>query len=347
MSYRNKSQGLPLASWPLEDQRLWSLKMESRPFTKGGRRNRLSSVTVRGRRYSYGLFLAFLKARYPHLLRASLTDRLVDEVIESFVKELGKTCRGTTIVIHLERLFFVARSLAPTVDFHWIYKAARSLAAEAPRLVHPIIFSSQLYQIGLEGLDHAGDADINPKYLRQERAFRDSLIVALLAEAPMRRGSLAGILLSDLVKVDDVWQVYARAENAKTRKPAEYELSPLLSRRVDYYLEKICPRFPGADSHDGLWPSLRKCTLRGNSIGRIVGGFTTSRLGTHVSPHAFRRAAAATIAFDGPENVLSIADLLAHSDFRITKQHYMPAAQTRRAGRELARILLTAVENTQ
>ena len=244
---RHNLRGLLLSAWPLEDQRLWALKMESRPFTKGGRKKHLSNATIRGRRYTYGLFLAFLKSRKPSFLDAPLAERLVEEVVESFVEDLGKRCRQTTIVIHLERLFFVARSLAPSGDFYWIYKAARSLAAGAKRLVHPIIFSSQLYQVGLEGMDLATDGDINPKYLRRERAFRDALITAFFAEAPMRRGSLAGLLLSDLMNVGDVWQVYARAEHAKTRKPAEYELSPLLSRRVDYYLEQIRPRFPDAE----------------------------------------------------------------------------------------------------
>ena len=55
---------------------------------------------------------------------------------------------------------------------------------------------------------------------------------------------------------------------------------------------------------------------------------------------------AAFIAQVDPENIHAAKDLLGHHDFRITEKHYLPAAQTRRAGRELARVLRSGLNAT-
>ncbi|MEX0955000.1 MAG: site-specific integrase [Rhizobiaceae bacterium] len=339
MSTRRKNPGLPVAEWPKEDQQLWNRYMvEADPFDFGSP-GPLSPATVTGRRYSFGVLLAFIRRVHPALMAEPLHTRLTKPVMEDFVAALRQTCRETTVALHLERVFFVVRCLCPDQDFRWIYQVARRIAVGAPRLVHPLVLSPQLNRVGLEGLSSALDQDAGKRRLRRAAAYRDGLIVAVLSQAPMRRGSIAGLRLADLTKVGDVWQIYARAEHVKTREAAEYELSRDLSQAVDYYLAHIRPMFPGADKHDGLWPSQSNFPLRATSIGRIVGDRTASVLGTRVSPHGFRRGAAGLIAVADPDNIRSARDLLGHHDFRITERHYLPAAQTRRAGRALLRAL--------
>ena len=346
MVSRNKNSGLAMAEWPLEVRRLWQRQFAAgSPFAIDNDKV-LSPVTIQGRGYTLGIFLAFLKKSNPEFLALQNWSRWDATLIEAFVIELRHCCRETTVVLHLERLFFILRKICPEQDFHWIYRIARRIALRAPRRAHPVISSPQLYGIGLEGLSTAQADETEARVVGHAIAFRDALLISVLAEAPMRRGSLASLRLSDLTKVGDAWEVNARAEHSKTRKSAEYELSHDVSAAIDVYLEDIRPRFPGSDEHDGLWASTRRCPLLRTSIGRIVGNYTLSSLGVRVSPHGFRRAAGAFIAQVDSENIHVVRDLLGHHDFRITEQHYLPAAQTRRAGRELARVLGSVMTST-
>ena len=66
---------------------------------------------------------------------------------------------------------------------------------------------------------------------------------------------------------------------------------------------------------------------------------TKEMLGVEVSPHRFRNAAATFVAVADPENIRMTKDLLGHKSFQMTEEHYIDGAQSRIAGRELARIL--------
>ena len=76
--------------------------------------------------------------------------------------------------------------------------------------------------------------------------------------------------------------------------------------------------------------------MRRDSINFAVGKRTRKAFGFAVNLHRFRHAAATFWSIHDPVNVRGVKDLLGHTTFATTEQHYI-MAQSRQAGRALAR----------
>ena len=168
------------------------------------------------------------------------------------------------------------------------------------------------------------------------RAYRDGLIIALLAARPMRLGNLAGLRVDRHVEEHGDHVVLNLSGNeTKNRKPIEdwlpNDLVPLFQR----YLREVRPRFYHVDRHQGLWPSSKGKPLTAPGLYQIVTRRTKAEFGRAIHPHLFRDIAATTLALARPEQALLSRDLLHHSDFRMTEGHYLHA-QTAEAGRSYA-----------
>ena len=174
-----------------------------------------------------------------------------------------------------------------------------------------------------------------------QAAFRDGLIIALLALIPLRRRTAASLRIGKhLVKSGEDWALDIPAEDVKTKRPLDFPISGELSRRIDIYVDQIRPHIRGASAHDYLWTSGRGGPFRAGVIYNAVRHRTREEFGFPVSLHQFRRAAATFWSVRDPVNVRGVKDLLGHSTFATTEKDYI-MAQSRLAGRELAR----AVDN--
>lgn len=328
--------GLPIAEWPREYRELWKARIETTELFAAEPAPDWARATIGSFKGAFARFLGCVNRGHPALIGCPLVAVCSPALVENFVADLRRTCRETSVSSYLLRVFIVVSRLDPAHDYSWLLKTSRKIGACAPRLRRPVVLSKDLRRIGLDGL---AEAARTARTRVQARSFRAALMVAMFSEAPMRVGSMSKLELSDIIKVGRIWTIDVRAEHAKRRKPAEYELSDVVSRHLDFYISEIRPRFPNPGGGDALWPSPVGGSLSVNSIAWIVGRYTKARLGLRVSPHGFRRAAAAYIAYADPANVLSARDLLGHENFRTTERHYLPAARTRSAGRYLAEIL--------
>ncbi len=172
-----------------------------------------------------------------------------------------------------------------------------------------------------------------------QTAFRDGLIIALLALIPLRRRTLAALRIGKhLVRSGDVWVLDIPAEDIKTKRPTEYPMSAELSERIDFYVNHIRPQTPGAETHDYLWASSRSRPMGDRSIYNSVRRRTRKALGFPVNLHRFRRAAATFWSTRDPANVRGAKDLLGHASFATTEKYYV-MAQSRIAGRALAGVV--------
>ena len=206
---------------------------------------------------------------------------------------------------------------------------------------HPQALSSDLYAIGLRLMDRALAKASALGRLTKSCAvrYRDGLLIATLAEAPMRRGAFSRLQVGEhVIRVGQRWYLTVPAEFTKTKTAQEYELSDRLSRYMSIYLEQIRCEFPGADRHDSLWPYEGRA-MTDKMIRRRTVKWTSRALGFPVSPHRFRNAAATFISIADPENIRVAKDLLGHRSFSMTEKHYIDGAQSRIAGRELAALL--------
>jgi integrase len=179
---------------------------------------------------------------------------------------------------------------------------------------------------------------IGPVSLSQAERYRDGLMIAMLAVAPMRRASFSKLCLDDnVIKIAGHWRIYLPTNMVKTRVAQDFAVPEGLGCYLDDYIATYRAAFPLAQHHKGMWP-YRHRPMSDKMVRRYVRKHTLERLGYAVSPHDFRRAAASFVAEFDPGNVRAVKDLLGHKSFSMTEKHYIDAPSSRSAGRKLAEI---------
>jgi integrase/recombinase XerD len=334
---------LPYTAWPEDDRTRWetAFKTGRDLFDDRGPAAHLAEPTRLGLQYAYGKFLAFLSARHRHLLARTPAARLNRKIIEEYVNWQPSSCGGITIANYLNHLQFTVRYICPTEDWSWLLKIAKRIAIQAKRKPekHSLVTSETLYALGMELMDRAIANGKSAKSRSVQTSYRDGLMIALLALIPLRRRTLAALRIGkQLVRSGDVWLLDIPAEDIKTKRPIEYPISAKLSGRIDYYLNKIRPQTPGAETHGYLWASSRSRPMGDGSIYNSVRRRTRKALGFPVNLHRFRRAAATFWSTRDPANVRGAKDVLGHASFATTEKYYV-MAQSRIAGRALAGVV--------
>jgi integrase len=340
------ASALPFQTWPPADQALWetAFRASDDPFSESRRSSHLTGETRRALRSSYGTFLRFLSVKHPERLATSPSTRIDREIAMEYVEWRRPMCGAATIATGLDRLRLAINYMCPGADISWLLPMAKRLAAQAapkPARLH-LVTSDQLYALGIELMD---DAEPSASVQGDAFRYRDGLIIALLAVAPLRRGTLAALRVGEhLLKSGDLWVLEIPAKDMKTRQSLDFLLSGPLSSRIDTYLAEFRDAIPGATRHSGLWPSNKGRPMDGGAIYARVRQRTKDALGFPVNLHRFRHAAATLWSISDPKNVRGAKDLLGHSSFGTTEKHYV-MAQSRLAGRALARAIGGAIRS--
>lgn len=335
---------LPYTAWPEEDRKGWEAAFkEGDPFDDCGPAAHLAAATRRALRASYGRFLGFLSAKHCGLLDHAPACRVDRKIVADYVAWRRPSCGDSGIASDLHQLRLALGFIRPGTDWSWLLIITKRISAQAtPK--HPkshLVTSEQLYALGLELMDRAVIASDAAGRTAKVHGFeyRDGLIVALLALIPLRRRTLAALRIGKhLVKSGDLWALDIPGVDSKTRRPLEYPISAELSARIDLYLGKFRCCIPGAAAHDGLWASNQGRPMDDGTIYDTVCRRTHAAFGFSVNLHRFRSAAATLWSIRDPANVRGAKDLLGHSSFGTTEQHYI-MAQSRIAGRALHRAI--------
>jgi integrase/recombinase XerD len=334
---------LAFSEWPAEDRSSWNSAFEPGDDFDQGPADRLSKATIVGLGTAYARFLGFLSSNNPERLRLPPEIRTELESIKMFVEHLRQSCRDTSIASLLHKLRLALRLICPRSDWSWLKIVAKRIDAGAvPRsLRNPGLTSADLYEVGIRIMAKAENSEASTRRVSKEEAltYRDGLIIALLAVVPLRRRTLTALSIDQhLVKIGEYWLLDIPAADTKTRRALEFPLPDQLSRRISLYIARFRGRIPGAEKHDGLWPSTRGRPMASGSIYDAVCRRTMEALGFAVNLHRFRLAAGNLWSIADPANVRGVKDLLGQTSFGTTEKHYI-GAQSRLAGRALAKVL--------
>ena len=256
--------------------------------------------------------------------------RIDPDSIKAFVAHLRQSCRDTSVASLLHMLRLALGFMFPNRDWSWLKIVAKRIQATAiPRGDSTRgVTSADLYAIGIALMTAAEDELLSSGEVTLEDAlhYRDGLIIALLAVVPLRRRTLAALTIdTHLVKIGDHWLLDIPAADTKTRRALEFPLPDDLSRSISLYLARFRPMIPGADKHDGLWPSIRGRPMDDGSIYDMVRRRTTEALGFPINLHRFRLAAGNLWSIADPGNVRGVKDLLGQTSFGTTEKHYIGA----------------------
>ena len=343
MRSRSKKQ-LRYDDWPSADRHCWESVFKSGDFLdEAGAGAHLAPATRAALQAAYSRFLGFLLAQYPERFDRPVAARVDRETIAKYVEHLRQSRADTSIVIELHHSRLALRLICPTAEWEWLSTITTRIAARAKRKPqkHHLVTSERLYALGVELMDLAVEGARVARSITKASAFayRDELMIALLAVIPLRRRTLAALRISKhLVKSGNFWALDIGPEDTKNRQALDFPISAQLSARIDVYLDKFRKRIPGANTHDGLWASNKGRAMDDGTIYDMVRRRTRTAFGLPVNLHRFRHAALTFWSIQDPKNVRGGKDLLGHVSFGTAEKHYI-MSQSRMAGRVLARIL--------
>lgn len=339
---------VPIDAWPAADRRRWQavLKEGASIFDDAGAAAHLAPATRRSFEDAYARLMAFVAERRPELFGRPATAWLNAQVAEQYLAWQPRRTGPRTLANNFYWLGMMLRYMFPGHDWAWLVRISNRLMARARRQPRRgvVVTSDALYALGRKLMDGAlanDDDDSNP--LHRALQFRDGLIIALLAAAPLRRRTLTSLRRRHLVRAGDRWALEIPAELVKTKRALTYAITADLSQCIDVYLREFRNRIPGAHTHDALWPAKSGRPMSHDRIYKVIRRRTMVEFGFAVRPHDFRTAAGTFWSIYDPPNVRGVRDLLGHASFRTTEQFYI-TAQSRIAGRALAHIVNRAVQ---
>lgn len=321
-------KALPFTQWPDCDKHAWRAAVASGDrFDGRGAASHWAEGSQNSIQYAYGRWLRFLEHTLPHLLDEDLANRATADSIGVYIKLLNNEVSAATTQIYIDHLSCALRVMVPSHDSYWLKPVVRRLGRDVnPKAKrHRMIDSGRLFDLGIALMDQAIAEPVG-KPLDEAILYRDGLVIAILAARPMRRRTLSAIRLNQhLCRVGDHYTLVFSSADTKNRQPIEYALPLTLTAYLDRYLGNYRGLFPNSENHDGLWASAKGSPLSGSSLYRRVISRTQTAFGFPINPHLFRDCAATTLAIRKPDQVLTGAGLLGHSDLRTIHKHYIHA----------------------
>jgi hypothetical protein len=336
---------LPYSDWPARDRVLWQHAFgQDDPFAA----IRLAKASRDRCLWSWRRFLGFLANNEPPALELEPAPRLTIARVNLFVAHLAATNAPNSVAAVVEALYTAARAMMPDRDWNSLKRIKSRLQAAVPRRwpAGPVITSVQLLELGLKLMGEAKqrlDAEFG---IHQAVAYRDGLMVALVAFAPLRPKNLAALEIGRHLFVDrDRWFVVVPHAETKTRKRMQFEIPELLVPYLTVYLETVRPAILRGRTH-ALWVSPKGGALSYVGITKSFARLS-ARLGVRFSPHDARDAAVTTWAIARPDQICVARDLLYHSRLDTTALYNRARGiEASRAYRQLiSQIRRTASEN--
>lgn len=332
---------LPFNLWPIADRQLWQNATDDSDPLGDAAGARLSPASKKQYFFAWRRYLGFIAIVDPAALDLSPNQRLGKVRVQAFAKHLAETNIPRSVAIQVDALYKAARIMLPESDLGWLksMKARLHAAAPAQRSSGPVITSLQILEVGLSLMDENRPDDLKRIRLVQAQNYRDGLIIALLAFAPLRRRNIASLEIGrHLIGEGANRYIVIPAIETKTRVSIEFAFPALLVPYLEIYLTMLRPRMLRVLPCQALWVSPRGGALGYPAFGEIVSRHTLRRLGIRLSTHGTRHAAATTWAISNPKEIAVASDLLSHRDRKTTQAHYN-RAQGVEASRAYAAIM--------
>jgi integrase/recombinase XerD len=326
---------MKLRDWPETDRRLWQDALApTDPFEPtGGTRAGHSRQSNFKTEVGYGRWLTWLATTGQLDAERAPPERITRDRVKAYVEHLQGLGNGSqTILSRLQELGDFARAIAPDQNWSFINRIASNVRARTvPVRDKRTKLATTMELLGL-GLDLMESAQHQSTRRLGAIAYRDGLIIALLALRPLRRRNLAGLVLGDtLVQVGEAWMLRIAPEDTKTHQPIDMPWPAALVDHLGVYLGLHRPVLAALRSRwtkpvgDALWVSSHGSPMTQMALYDQIRLRTHEGLGKDTNPHLFRDAAATTLAIEDPQHVRLATPLLGHRNPGTTERHYQQA----------------------
>ena len=346
---RHPHRSLHLHEWPDADRRGW--KEACRPalrLKRGGAASHLAEVSREDIARRYGAFLGFLQRSGRLITDLPATTLVTPSNVEAYMAELTARVSSVTTWNCIYKLRRASQLIDPQSNFVWLAEIEKDLAmVMQPRSkLDRLVFTQRLIEAGLTLIEEAKQFGRNER--ARARGIRNGLILALLGACLIRLKNFAGLEIGTTLKrVEASWWIALPSVRTKTRRPDERRIPEYLYPALDLYLEVARPALlaPGSET-SALWiSSTTGKAMTKKNLGTLISKLTRETIGVDVSPHLFRTAGATTAAVYAPQFPHLASALLAHTDPRITEQHYNRASSLE-AGRIYSE-LVSEMQNSE
>jgi integrase len=321
-----------MEDWPQRDRQRWQAALQAGDLLEqGGCRAEHSRCSNRAMEKGYGRWLAWLDSRGLLDARGAPADRITPDRVKAYAEHLAGENASGTVIARLIELKVTAGIMDPGRDWSWIYRMASSIRARhkpARPKRHRLVAIERLFGLGLDLMARA-ETETTP--LRRFKAYRDGLMIGLLASRPLRLRNLTGLILDrTLVQRGDVWWIQIPAAETKTKHPIELPWPDMLVPRLQTYLADhrsgiVALRSREGIKSDALWLSMYGLPMNDNAIYIRVVARTREGLGQAINPHLFRDCATTSVAIDDPAHVGIASRLLGHRTGSTTERYYNQA----------------------
>lgn len=328
---RADPMSLKFERWTAAQQRAWKAAfIKGDVFEPGGRALHWRPNTVHSVKDSYGHWLGWLKETGGLKEGARAAEGVTPENVARYIDDLRERASDWTVTSRVSQLHMAVKVMAPETDWLWLCdlwkrldRRAKPLHDKNARLADP----ADLLACGIGAMEEAGNGRKGRLCERATR-YRDGLMVALLAARPFRLANLTQMELGrHLVRAGEGYVLKFATEETKNRHPIEAPFPDNLVPYLETYLATYRPllyRCPNRDPKHAqrLWLSIWGRGLCGNMVYRRIVALTEEKLGRAINPHAFRHAAATSIAFADPEHVRIIMPILGHGSLATSDEYY-------------------------
>jgi integrase len=315
---------LPYTAWPAWLQDRWNLACQPGDsfLGHGGAFSDWRPATVENARFALGDYLrgvdAPLSPDAPFITPANIRLYILS------MRRRGLRVR--TLHTRVAFLFRVAQRLWPDHDWSWLGVIVARLAQRsrrAPKLRRPFVHLRDLYAAGFALMDAAASGRIGVYRVLQ---YRDGLVLALLAVAPVR---LKNAQQATEAHLDlDAHTIAWEGHETKNHDPLCYNLPEDLVERLGAWLQLYRPwllQHFGKESQS-LWLNRRGEALTGRGLREQLKRRSETALGVIIRPHDIRTCVATSIISDFPDRIEDARALLGHRHPRSIESYQTAAA---------------------
>jgi integrase/recombinase XerD len=317
-----------VAEWPMRDRNSWTAALlPGDILDEGGARAHHATSSNDWIARGWGRYLSWLENRGLLDVEQGPADRIVPGQVRDFVIDLEKAGVATgTVLGYLIAIKVIAKIADPRRDWSWLSRIAswvRGRHEPARPKRHRLVAVRVLHDFGIELMTKADGENTQH---RRALAYRDGLLISLLAARALRLRNLAGLILGrTLTRRAEGWWIAIPATETKNREPIDYSWPASLTRHLETYLSEhrsVLAGSPGYRDGDPLWVSRYGFPLTVRGIYHAIVGRTRDGLGHAINPHLFRDCLATTVAIEDPDHVLIASSILGHRTPATTEEYY-------------------------
>jgi integrase len=343
---------LPYLQWPETDRLAWQAAVRDGDVLDGrGPAAHWRSRTRHTNIQHYGRWLSFL-ARHDALTHDCMPgSRIAPEAIRSYVTELSARVAPRTVVSSLVGLKVMIKAMASEDSWRWLADLCNRLnrTAKPAKDKRPKMRSTpEIVEAAIKELDRLKATSLTRRIERT--AYRDHLMIALMALRPLRLRNFATLTLGEtLIRSGHGWRIDVPGDETKNGNPLAFEVPNVITLYLEDYLARVRPAFliKTKDSDtNALWLTYQGQTLTYHTIYCRFILRTEKLFGVPINPHLFRDCAATTLSTSSVDDALGAAALLGHRSFATTERHYIRANQLE-ASRQISQFVGTIRANSK